>query len=56
MRIELSGTCLSAESIPEADMVMGFQNYGNLPNSLKGLLGVENGVQENARVQVRVLL
>ena len=52
----MSGRRLSAESIPEADMVMGFQNYGNLPNSLKGLLGVKNGLQENARVQVSVHL
>ena len=30
-----------AEDIPEADLVMGFQNYAQLPKSMGGLLGVD---------------
>eukprot|EP00891_Asterochloris_glomerata_P001315 jgi/Astpho2/1315/Aster-06187 len=46
-----------AEQIPEADLVMGFQNYGNLTSSLQGLLGMEQSEADahpakRARVQV----
>ncbi|KAL3145379.1 hypothetical protein ABBQ38_001629 [Trebouxia sp. C0009 RCD-2024] len=29
-----------AEQLPEADMVMGFQNYSSLPRHLRGMLGL----------------
>lgn len=33
------GESLAAD-LPEADLVMGFENYGNLPAALAGRLGV----------------
>lgn len=47
-----------AEDIPETDLVMGFENYAQMPNSVRGLLGVEAPTQDpfapldNERVQV----
>lgn len=32
--------CADAEQLPEADMVMGFQNYSSLPRHLRGMLGL----------------
>ena len=54
-------TCCCAEQIPEADLVMGFQSYGNLTSSLQGLLGMEQSGADShpakrARVQVGLLL
>ena len=55
-----SVTCCRAEQIPEADLVVGFQSYGNLTSSLQGLLGMEQSEADahpakRARVQVRLL-
>jgi hypothetical protein len=36
------GESLAAD-LPEADLVMGFENYGNLPAALAGRLGVTTG-------------
>ncbi|GAB4822474.1 hypothetical protein N2152v2_009520 [Parachlorella kessleri] len=46
-----------AEQLPEADLVVGFQNYGGLAASLRGLLGATPEVdfeeyQQRSRVQV----
>lgn len=30
----------NAEQLPEADMIMGFQNYSSLPRHLRGMLGL----------------
>ncbi len=32
--------CWLTEQVPEADMVMGFQNYASLPWHLRGMLGL----------------
>lgn len=32
--------CVASEQLPEADMVMGFQNYSSLPRHLRGMLGL----------------
>lgn len=47
-----------AEQLPEADLVVGFQNYGGLAGSLRGLLGAEPEIdfdeyRARTRVQVR---
>ena len=50
-----------AESLPEADFVVGFQNYAGLPATLQSALGtdlhpaqiVEQDFQRHQRVQVR---
>jgi ribosomal protein S12 methylthiotransferase len=45
-----------ANELPEADVIVGFENYGNLPSTVGGLLGVEAKpgllMPEQARVQV----
>jgi ribosomal protein S12 methylthiotransferase len=44
-----------ANELPEADVIVGFENYANLPKTVGGLLGVEtNGLiaPQQARVQV----
>lgn len=43
--------------LPEVDMVMGFEHYGALPSTLRGMMGLEPEVdpvqyQQRARVQV----
>eukprot|EP00955_Chlamydomonas_euryale_P071988 361255-Chlamydomonas_euryale.AAC.8 len=46
-----------AADLPEADLVVGFQSYGDLSSSLRGALGVAgadaNEYMQRARVQVR---
>lgn len=47
-----------AEDIPEADLVMGFENYGQMPQSMRGLLDLGPPTDpfaplDNQRVQVR---
>jgi ribosomal protein S12 methylthiotransferase len=45
-----------ANELPEADVIVGFENYGNLPKTVGGLLGVEAEpgllIPQQARVQV----
>lgn len=57
-RTSMKRGCL-AEDIPETDLVMGFQNYAQMPESVGGLLGVELPTDpfaplDNQRVQVIV--
>lgn len=40
-----------AKELPEADMIMGFEKYGSLPEELSSLLGAK-GAPSNPRVQV----
>ncbi|KAK9817913.1 hypothetical protein WJX72_004265 [[Myrmecia] bisecta] len=35
-----------ADQLPEADLVMGFQNYGSLPSSLHSMLGTQPSASE----------
>lgn len=51
-----TSVCSIAE-MPEVDMVMGFEHYGALPSTLRGMMGLEPEVdplqyQQRARVQV----
>jgi ribosomal protein S12 methylthiotransferase len=39
-----------AEELPEADLVIGFQNYGSLSASLKGVLGLPPDLDEDEAV------
>ena len=32
--------CGCADQLPEADMIMGFENYSTLPRHLRGMLGM----------------
>lgn len=41
-----------AADLPEADLVMGFQNYGDLSNALRAQLGMEAASPNTSRVQV----
>jgi ribosomal protein S12 methylthiotransferase len=45
-----------ANELPEADVIIGFENYANLPKTVGGLLGVETSpgllLPQQARVQV----
>eukprot|EP00878_Enallax_costatus_P010912 GHUV01011398.1.p1 GENE.GHUV01011398.1~~GHUV01011398.1.p1 ORF type:complete len:502 (+),score=136.63 GHUV01011398.1:308-1813(+) len=41
-----------AEDLPEADLVMGFQNYGNLPGAIAERLGMQATASSSSRVQV----
>ncbi|DBB13911.1 TPA: hypothetical protein ACH3X3_000898 [Trebouxia sp. C0006] len=40
-----------AEQLPEADMVMGFQNYSTLPRHLRGMLGLSPEVDPDTYSQ-----
>ena len=46
-----------AESLPEADFVVGFQNYSGLPTTLRNALQPTTSTsgQAEARVQVRTV-
>ena len=51
---------LYADDLPEADMIMGFQNYSSLPRHLRGMLGLSPELDPamhsaNARTQVSQL-
>eukprot|EP00879_Flechtneria_rotunda_P019488 GHRR01020467.1.p1 GENE.GHRR01020467.1~~GHRR01020467.1.p1 ORF type:complete len:471 (+),score=125.87 GHRR01020467.1:797-2209(+) len=41
-----------AEDLPEADLIMGFQSYGNLPSTLAERLGMQATASTSDRVQV----
>ncbi len=41
-----------AESLPEADFVVGFQNYGGLPSILQNALLLQDAPKTCARIQV----
>lgn len=45
-----------AEGLPEADLVMGFQNYGNLPEAVAERLGMQGTASSSSRVQVGLVL
>jgi ribosomal protein S12 methylthiotransferase len=47
------GESLAAD-LPEADLVMGFENYGNLPAALAGRLGVTTAAAATASSSGRV--
>lgn len=47
--LEMDTAC--AEQIPEADMVLGFQNYSSLPRHLRGMLGLSPAMDEAAHSQ-----
>ena len=48
--IGIKNSLVAAESLPEADLVMGFQTYSNFSSSMHALLGMEASSTE--RVQV----
>ena len=56
----MAGPCVwdLAADLPEVDVIMGFEQYQNLPASIGGMLGVETrkdtGGEAAARSRVRV--
>lgn len=44
--------CGVAESLPEADYVIGFQNYGGLPSILQNALSPQDAPSTSQRIQV----